>query len=348
MKLQKFNFLLLKIVLLLGTVAASECVWAATGGCAYTQSGTGMGGTGARPEDEVPQPAGNVIFSRGSVEAQSMGRSRPLTKGDQVCVGETIATAESGMVQIRMLDSGMVSVRPDTKLRIDAFQFNGKEDGSERSALYLVQGAFRAVTGLIGHLNKENYKIKTPTATIGIKGTDHEPMFIPNPAPGQVAQGVPGTYDKVNSGGVFIQTLTGSIDVKPNQIGFAPLVPIAPPSILKEVPRFYRVDSGVEKSRASESAGGKSDSKDASGNQHRHEHGSVSGVHAPALHVPDVRTSESQSPDMHAPDNQAHEGHAPVVQAPVMQAPAIQTPAAQAPVIQTPAVQAPGIEPPER
>ena len=39
-----------------------------------------------------------------------------------------------------------------------------------------------------------------PTATIGIRGTDHEPVFIPEPKPGETPVGQPGTYDKVNSG----------------------------------------------------------------------------------------------------------------------------------------------------
>jgi hypothetical protein len=175
MTLQKNDVLLQRIIWVLAVAAFSSGAWAASSGCTYNMSGTGIGGTGAKPSEETPKmrPAGNVVFSRGAVEAQSMGRSRPLAKGAQVCVGETIATADSGAVQIRMLDTGFISVRADTKLRIDAFQYNGKEDGTENSALYLVQGAFRALTGLIGHTHKENYRIETPTATIGIRGTDH-------------------------------------------------------------------------------------------------------------------------------------------------------------------------------
>ena len=343
MKSRKIDFLLLRIVLLLCVVAASEGVLAATSTCAYTQSGTGMGGTGIKADDAAPlmQPAGNVIFSRGVVEAQSQGRSRLLTKGAQVCVGETVATSDSGMVQIRMLDTGMVSVRPDTKMRIDAFQFNGKEDGSEKSAIYLIQGAFRAVTGLIGHLNKENYKILTPTATIGIRGTDHEPMFIPNPAPGQVAPGEPGTYDKVNSGGVFIQTAAGSVEVKPNQVGFVPIVTNVPPVILKETPRFYHAEAGAEaRPHSSEASGGNGVSaREVSNNSPKAEHTLNPEAHAPALHVPDIHSYDSQSQDIHIPENQTHEGRAPAVQAPVVQTPT--------PVVTVP-VQSPAIEIQER
>ena len=365
MKLFKTDFQLLRVVFLLAIVGGSMGAWAVPSVCTYNRSGTGMGGTGLQTADEASQmqPAGTVVFSRGTVEAQSKGRSRLLTKGQKVCVGETIITSESGMAQIRMLDTGLISVRSDTKLRIDAFQFGGKEVSEEKSALYLIQGAFRALTGLIGHHNKENYKIETPTATIGIRGTDHEPMFIPVPAPGQVALGAPGTYDKVNSGGVYIMTPTGSVDVNPNQVGFAPIESNMPPLILKEIPNFYHVETGAEsKSDSSGSPGNHGAAKDIPDRSARSEHTSTPGAHAPVIHVPGVHTSAAHSVDVHVPENQSPENRttdaqAPAtqtsatqssaVQAPAVQAPAVQAPAVQAPAVQAPAVQAPAMEVPQ-
>jgi FecR protein len=314
--------LLQRIIVLVVLLASSLSVWASSGGCVYGSSGTGMGGTGNAPgstgmggtgnapeEGSQMQPAGNVVFSRGMVEAQSMGRTRLLGKGAQVCVGETIKTADSGTVQIRMLDTGFISVRPDTELKISAFQFDGKEDGTERTAFYLIQGAFRAVTGLIGHLNKENYKIETPTATIGIRGTDHEPMFIPTPLPGQAAPGIPGTYDKVNSGGVYIRTAAGSVDVRPNEVGFAPIESKMAPVILREIPRFYLHEgTGVEsRGNSSDSDGRKGVSGEMSDRSRNPEHNSRSERNAPVFKVPEPNTSRSESPEIHSPENQ-HSG----------------------------------------
>ena len=322
------SFLMRAITLLAMLVVSSGVAWAASAGCDYTGAsapgGTGMGGTGIAAEGsgiggtgispESPagkeQLAGNVIFSQGAVEAQSQGRTRPLAKGSQVCVGETIVTSSSGKVQIRMADGGLISIRPETKIRIDVFHFNGKEDGTERSEIALLEGGFRALTGMIGHVNKENYKIHTSNAQIGIRGTDHEPMYIPNPAPGQTAVGVPGTYDKVNSGGVVISTPQGAVEVKPNQAGFVPNEPGALPVILKEIPRFYQ--AGTEPGfRAAERHGGSEASREPAEHSQAPERGQGAEMHAPEPPAPETKTPETKTPEVRIPEMQTPEVHGP-------------------------------------
>jgi hypothetical protein len=126
-----------------------------------------------------------------------------------------------------MLDGCFVAIRPNTQMKFDQFVFNGKQDGSERSFFSLLKGGFRAVTGLIGSRNKRNYRIKTPSATIGIRGTDHESYVVPplgpvgGPAGGPPAGPQPGTYSKVNVGETTLTTNLGTINVLPNQMGFS-------------------------------------------------------------------------------------------------------------------------------
>jgi len=138
-----------------------------------------------------------------------------------------------------MVDGGFIAVRPNTDMGFDTYRYSGKEDGTENAIVSLLQGGFRTITGVIGRTNKQNYLIKTETATIGIRGTDHEPMVILAPALGQVAIAEAGTYDKVNVGVAFIRTDAGSIDIQSNQVGFAPVTKAAP-VILPKIPPFYK------------------------------------------------------------------------------------------------------------
>ena len=160
--------------------------------------------------------AGRVQFVFGNSRALAAnGVERVLRKGDVVYEGDTVITGPSASLQLRMVDQAMIAVRPNTRLRIDAYRFNGKEDGTERGVLHLIKGAFRSITGLIGHTDKKNYKIITDTASIGIRGTDHEPAYLP---PSQAASGAPGTYDRVYTGGTYIATPWGRVDVSPDQV----------------------------------------------------------------------------------------------------------------------------------
>jgi hypothetical protein len=282
-------------------MAASDTC--ATG--AVLKEGTGIGGTGINPGAQGPdlQPAGNVIFTSGLVEAKSKGHTRILAKGTPVCVGETIVTSATGKIQIRMVDNGYLSVRPDTRLRIDQFRFNGKEDGTEKSVISLLQGGFRALTGLVGHLHKKNYTIQTPNTTIGIRGTDHEPMFIPDHSPEFAGLGEPGTYDKVNKGGVVLSTEHGEVLVNPGQSGFVPNVPNAEPVLLKQIPRFYGNEMGGDSRKSPSNV---REGHDANRNEHL---GGPEGVSQPHTEVPESNAPGNTVPQNTVPETNPTETH---------------------------------------
>ena len=169
---------------------------------------------------------------------------RPAVKGEALEQGDSIVTGANGSVQVALADGGLLAVRPNTQMRIDAYAYSGKADDSNNKSFFsLAKGTFRSITGAIGHNNKQAYKVTTPTATMGIRGTDHEPAVVLPLLPGQIARtpleaAPPGSYDRVNSGQTFIQTPNGLITLKPNQVGFAPAGGGAP-VVLPNVPAIY-------------------------------------------------------------------------------------------------------------
>lgn len=246
------NNFLLKIVLLSALVLAWGNTWAATGSCARTGSvtvldggggtgmggtgaiakGTGIGGTGARP-DAATHIAGNVIYSRGKVIAQSNGQIRRLAKGDPVCVGETIVSSPSGDLRIKMIDQGVVAIRPRTKLKIEKFAYN--ESHHDISTMTLLEGSGRFITGMIGKRYPQNDLILTKNGIIGVRGTDHEATVI---LPGDRRGYQPGTYDRVYQGRTYIRTAAGEIDLRPGQVGLS-ADDNSLPKLLSEKPDFY-------------------------------------------------------------------------------------------------------------
>ena len=83
-----------------------------------------------------------------------------------------------------MVDGAALAVRPRTEVRIDQYSYERKPK-KDRSFFSLVRGTFRAITGLIGRNNRESYKVRTATATIGIRGSDG--LIGHNPATGLTA-----------------------------------------------------------------------------------------------------------------------------------------------------------------
>lgn len=182
---------------------------------------------------------GQVTFAFGDVRIVDGKGERRVTKGATVNEGDTIVTGAAGSAQLKMIDGGVLALRPDTSLRFDQYRYAGKEDGSERGLLRMVRGGFRTITGAIGRLNKANYLVFTPTATIGIRGTDHEVIHIPVPGPNVKPLAPPGSYDKVNVGVAFIRTQAGTVSISQNQVGYAP-APNVVPRILPVLPDIFR------------------------------------------------------------------------------------------------------------
>ncbi|NNM79177.1 MAG: FecR domain-containing protein [Gallionella sp.] len=186
--------------------------------------------------------AGHVQFVNGVVQLTSAaGQSHVLQKGDAVSEGDTLSSAPAASAQIKMSDGGLVAMRPDTQLKIDSYQFNGQQDGSEQGFFSLFKGGFRAITGLIGQLHKGNYRITTPSATIGIRGTDHETLVVVAGSDA-AALAPPGTYNKVNTGETSMTNGKGTIAILPNQMGYAaadgrmPLLQPVNPKLFNVIP----------------------------------------------------------------------------------------------------------------
>jgi hypothetical protein len=184
--------------------------------------------------------AGRFLTAIGDVRVLGATGDRQPARGGEVREGETILTGAGALVQIRLADGGLLSIRAETEMKFDRFSHAGENDRESSMFISLLKGGFRSVTGLIGQLNRDGYRITTPSATIGIRGTDHEPVVVPPPPPGVTPQVPPGTYDRVYSGETLMQNRQGVIqNVGPGQVGFISILGTAP-VILPQLPPLYR------------------------------------------------------------------------------------------------------------
>lgn len=121
----------------------------------------------------LAETAGRVSFVNGSVSATSPdGQSRALRRGDAINGGDRIET-RSGRLQIRFTDGGFVSLQPNTVFGVDQYLYANKAPEETSLFFSLLRGGMRTVTGAIGKVNKQSYKVRTPVATIGIRGTGY-------------------------------------------------------------------------------------------------------------------------------------------------------------------------------
>ncbi len=77
----------------------------------------------------------------------------------------------NGRLAIEFLDSSIVKLTEHSKLIIDEYIYD-PDPAKSKMALNMASGTARFISGAFGKINKENITINTPTATIGIRGTD--------------------------------------------------------------------------------------------------------------------------------------------------------------------------------
>jgi hypothetical protein len=117
--------------------------------------------------------AARVDFAVGNVTAQGAdGRVRPLRRGSEIEVGDTVNT-QQGRAQLRFQDGAFMSLQPETSFKIEQFRFAENGGGNDGIVMNLLKGGMRTITGLIGRANRQNYKFRTEVATIGIRGTEY-------------------------------------------------------------------------------------------------------------------------------------------------------------------------------
>jgi hypothetical protein len=102
-----------------------------------------------------------------AVKNQVQGRSGALSVGSSVFANERIRTGDASTAQLLFLDKTVVSVGPKAELLLDKYVYNPNR-GTGQVVMNAVQGSMRFVTGA---QNPTNYAIKTPVATLGIRGT---------------------------------------------------------------------------------------------------------------------------------------------------------------------------------
>ena len=123
---------------------------------------------------QAAEVAGKVGYMSGTVVAQHAdGTIRVLGPKSEVLAGDMLVTAKDSYAQVQMNDGAQMTLRPNSNLKIEAFQFRKEEPQADNAVLRLIKGGFRTVTGLIGKRgDPDAYKVRAASATIGIRGTD--------------------------------------------------------------------------------------------------------------------------------------------------------------------------------
>lgn len=206
--------------------------------------------------------AARLTLVTGRVTVKGTGQS--LVVNDPVYEGQTLDVGPNSYASLKFSDGGRVLLRPDTEFAVESFRYEGapppedakgdvvpapaaKAVAGGTAFFRLVRGGFRAISGLIGKADRQSYRVTTPAATIGIRGTDYEVALCTNDCPtpsGQASAGgvevastdlaglqlaeaggsgggEGGAVVATHEGGVTLRTSRGDFNVDAGQVALA-------------------------------------------------------------------------------------------------------------------------------
>jgi hypothetical protein len=114
--------------------------------------------------------AGEVVSADGpTMRLRPQQLNSPVRPGSAVHAGDRFRTGPQARLQLRMRDGAVLSIGPDSDFQVDDYRF---APDSQRSFYSLARGLVRTVSGAIGKSRHEDFRLTTPTAVMGIRGTD--------------------------------------------------------------------------------------------------------------------------------------------------------------------------------
>lgn len=231
-------------------------------------------------------PAGKIGMLVGQGTATDAGGVvRALKRGDTFYSGEILSSGANSYVNLEFSDGGLILLRPNSRFQIEEYAFAAETktaepvaapapvvaetavapsapavapafsaqaaSSSSKSYFKLLRGGFRAVSGLIGKGNADQYRVRTPVATIGIRGTDWvlvlcdvacaaDPVVAGSMGPGRSAAG--GSMVGVIKGGVFVAANSNGQTTEVPQDQYLVTLPDGSIVKLPFEPRFLRID----------------------------------------------------------------------------------------------------------
>ena len=179
------------------------------------------------------------VLGTGKIHKQT-GQIYPAIRNDQLYEGDTVIVDNASNLQIRMIDGAVVWLRSNTELKIDTYKSKRNGARTDESSLKLITGSLRTVTGIIGKQNPDGYKLNTPNATIGVRGTEFDAVYV-SPSSANQFRAESGTYHRVFQGATEFRAGGRDQRVEEGQAVFASQSNPSGASKLQDIPNFLNL-----------------------------------------------------------------------------------------------------------
>ena len=115
---------------------------------------------------------GSISEFKGGGTVKRGAKATPAAKGSNIEKNDTVSTNSQGRFKITFVDATTVNITQNSRLVIDDFVYDGNNKSKGKLGLKLALGTAKYTSGAIAKGNARGVGIRTPTATIAVRGTD--------------------------------------------------------------------------------------------------------------------------------------------------------------------------------
>lgn len=133
-------------------------------------AGVAVAQTAAPPPTDM-EPVARIKTLTGAASVVTQSRTVAAAVGSPVFQGSVIQTEKNSSLGLTFKDGTVLSLGADTRMTLDEYFYNPNQDQYKFGAS-LGKGALNYLSGAIAKSRPEAVSVKTPTALIGVRGTN--------------------------------------------------------------------------------------------------------------------------------------------------------------------------------
>lgn len=169
--------------------------------------------------------AGGYVYDAAGSVSVAIGKNppRPVVKNDTVASGTVIRTGDNSHAVLKFEDGQVVSMQANSIFQVREYRYEPRQVEENSIIFSMFKGGMRFITGNIGQRNPSAFRLATPNATIGIRGTEFLVVMANNATYSQVLSG---SISMTNAAGMTILT-AGQTALTPSAAALTTPVPAA-------------------------------------------------------------------------------------------------------------------------
>ncbi|ADG94767.1 hypothetical protein Arnit_3121 [Arcobacter nitrofigilis DSM 7299] len=114
---------------------------------------------------------GQITALVGDIKISRDSKTILAKLGEKLEKNDVINSSKGSKAQITMNDNTIITIGQNSTLNIFDYVYDESKPKDSKASFGFMKGSFKSITGAIGKINKERFKLRTKSSSIGIRGT---------------------------------------------------------------------------------------------------------------------------------------------------------------------------------